>query len=161
MTTTIDTHERTDPALFLLVAPLETMPGGASVRPPCQGVDPDWFFADVPEVIEDAKRVCRPCAVRLACLSGALRRREPHGVWGGELFQDGVVIARKRPRGRPRKTGVLVNEPVELGQHSDASGRLLGQGVTERPGAGAVRMNGPVPPAESGLRRCGLHSQAV
>ncbi|HEX6577357.1 MAG TPA: WhiB family transcriptional regulator, partial [Jiangellaceae bacterium] len=33
-------------------------------------------------------------------------RREPWGVWGGELFISGVVVARKRPRGRPRKTEV-------------------------------------------------------
>ncbi len=36
------------------------------------------------------------------CLAGALERREPWGVWGGELFVSGVVVARKRPRGRPR-----------------------------------------------------------
>jgi len=24
-------------------------------------------------------------------------------VWGGEIFERGVVIPRKRPRGRPRK----------------------------------------------------------
>ncbi|CAM5326708.1 WhiB family transcriptional regulator [Streptomyces tanashiensis] len=33
-------------------------------------------------------------------------RREPWGVWGGELFVQGVVVARKRPRGRPRKNPV-------------------------------------------------------
>ncbi|MBR7560709.1 WhiB family transcriptional regulator, partial [Mycobacterium tuberculosis] len=27
----------------------------------------------------------------------------PWGVWGGEIFERGAVIARKRPRGRPRK----------------------------------------------------------
>jgi WhiB family redox-sensing transcriptional regulator len=27
-------------------------------------------------------------------------------VWGGEIFERGTVIARKRPRGRPRKTAV-------------------------------------------------------
>jgi WhiB family transcriptional regulator, redox-sensing transcriptional regulator len=32
-----------------------------------------------------------------------LARREPWGVWGGELFLQGRVIPRKRPRGRPRK----------------------------------------------------------
>jgi WhiB family redox-sensing transcriptional regulator len=85
-----------DPAL-LLGSPVDR-----SRRTPCQGVDPDWFFADVPEVIEDAKRVCQPCAMRLACLRGAMRRHESHGVWGGELFQNGVIIPRKRPRGRPR-----------------------------------------------------------
>ena len=36
-------------------------------------------------------------------LAGALKRREPWGVWGGELFIAGVIVARKRPRGRPRK----------------------------------------------------------
>jgi WhiB family redox-sensing transcriptional regulator len=41
--------------------------------------------------------------VRSACLAGALDRGEPWGVWGGEIFERGVVIARKRPRGRPRK----------------------------------------------------------
>ena len=39
-------------------------------------------------------------------LAGAVERREPWGVWGGELFQAGVVIARKRPRGRPRKNAI-------------------------------------------------------
>ncbi|WP_418607005.1 hypothetical protein [Georgenia sp. SUBG003] len=38
-----------------------------------------------------------------ACLAGALERKEPWGVWGGEVFVDGVVVARKRGRGRPRK----------------------------------------------------------
>ena len=38
-----------------------------------------------------------------ACLAGALDRGEPWGVWGGEIFERGVVIPRKRPRGRPRK----------------------------------------------------------
>ena len=41
--------------------------------------------------------------VALATVAGALDRREPWGVWGGELFLQGVVIPRKRPRGRPRK----------------------------------------------------------
>ena len=43
------------------------------------------------------------CPVRDLCLTGAKQRREPWGVWGGELFLQGVVIPRKRPRGRPRK----------------------------------------------------------
>ena len=46
------------------------------------------------------------CPARLACLAGALERREPWGVWGGEWFVQGVVVPRKRPRGRPRKTEV-------------------------------------------------------
>ena len=36
----------------------------------------------------------------------ALDRGEPWGVWGGQLFLQGAVIPRKRPRGRPRKNEV-------------------------------------------------------
>ena len=53
--------------------------------------------------MEFAKALCQDCPVRDLCLDGALERREPWGVWGGELFLQGVVIPRKRPRGRPRK----------------------------------------------------------
>ena len=40
---------------------------------------------------------------REACLAAAVARREPWGVWGGELFVNGKVIANKRRRGRPPK----------------------------------------------------------
>ena len=72
---------------------------------PCMD-DPDLFFAELPADVESAKALCRGCAIRLACLSGALERREPWGVWGGELFLRGEVVPRKRPRGRPRKSEV-------------------------------------------------------
>ncbi len=72
---------------------------------PCMD-DPDLFFAELPADVESAKALCRGCAIRLACLSGARERREPWGVWGGELFLRGEVVPRKRPRGRPRKTDV-------------------------------------------------------
>jgi WhiB family transcriptional regulator, redox-sensing transcriptional regulator len=45
--------------------------------------------------------------VRRACVRGAIARREPWDVWGGEIFDNGVIISRKRPRGRPRKTDLL------------------------------------------------------
>ncbi|CAA9388258.1 MAG: Transcriptional regulator, WhiB family [uncultured Propionibacteriaceae bacterium] len=70
---------------------------------PCRRVDPEVFFAESPADVESAKALCQDCPVRAACLAGALERREPWGVWGGELFVQGVVVARKRPRGRPRK----------------------------------------------------------
>jgi WhiB family redox-sensing transcriptional regulator len=70
---------------------------------PCHRVDPDTFFAESPADVEAAKALCRECPMREVCLAGALERREPWGVWGGELFVQGVVVARKRPRGRPRK----------------------------------------------------------
>jgi WhiB family transcriptional regulator, redox-sensing transcriptional regulator len=68
--------------------------------------DPELFFAESPQDVESAKALCLDCAVRLACLSGALERREPWGVWGGELLLQGTVVPRKRPWGRPRKTEV-------------------------------------------------------
>lgn len=73
------------------------------VELPCRVADPELFFAETPADVEQAKALCLDCPVRLACLSDALGRREPWGVWGGQLFVQGVVVARKRPRGRPRK----------------------------------------------------------
>ena len=70
---------------------------------PCRVEDPDLWFAETPARLEEAKALCGDCPVRSACLAGALDRAEPWGVWGGEIFERGVVIARKRPRGRPRK----------------------------------------------------------
>jgi len=69
---------------------------------PCR-IDPELFFAESPQDVELAKARCLDCPIRRACLAGALERREPWGVWGGELFERGVVVPRKRPRGRPRK----------------------------------------------------------
>jgi WhiB family transcriptional regulator, redox-sensing transcriptional regulator len=73
---------------------------------PCRSYDPELFFAESPADVEFAKSLCVDCPVRSACLAGALERREPWGVWGGELLIQGVVVPRKRPRGRPRKTEV-------------------------------------------------------
>jgi WhiB family redox-sensing transcriptional regulator len=70
---------------------------------PCRSNDPELFFAESPADVELAKALCVDCPVRAECLAGALERREPWGVWGGELFLQGAVIPRKRPRGRPRK----------------------------------------------------------
>ncbi|GAB2911228.1 MULTISPECIES: WhiB family transcriptional regulator [unclassified Streptomyces] len=73
---------------------------------PCRSYDPEVFFAESPADVEYAKSLCRTCPLVEACLAGAKDRREPWGVWGGELFVQGVVVARKRPRGRPRKNPV-------------------------------------------------------
>ena len=68
--------------------------------------DPELFFAESPASVMRAKATCRGCRARIACLIGALERREPWGVWGGELLLRGAIVPRKRPRGRPRKTEV-------------------------------------------------------
>jgi len=75
---------------------------GLSLDLPCTE-DPELFFAESPQDVEQAKAMCRGCQARLACLAGALERREPWGVWGGELLMHGAIVPRKRPRGRPRK----------------------------------------------------------
>jgi WhiB family redox-sensing transcriptional regulator len=75
-------------------------------RLPCRVNDPELWFAESPSDVEFAKGLCTDCPVQALCLTGALDRREPWGVWGGELFLQGVVIPRKRPRGRPRKNEV-------------------------------------------------------
>jgi WhiB family transcriptional regulator, redox-sensing transcriptional regulator len=70
--------------------------------------DPELFFAESPQDVEQAKAMCRGCRARLACLAGALERREPWGVWGGELLMSGAIVPHKRPRGRPRKDVAMI-----------------------------------------------------
>ena len=63
----------------------------------------DLFFSEQLDDIAQAKRICQICPLMEECLAGALARREPWGVWGGQLFQNGKVLAFKRKRGRPPK----------------------------------------------------------
>ncbi|MGH3351951.1 MAG: WhiB family transcriptional regulator [Nocardioides sp.] len=70
---------------------------------PCRANNPELWFAESPADVEFAKTLCQACPVQSLCLDGAVDRREPWGVWGGQLFLQGKVIPRKRPRGRPRK----------------------------------------------------------
>lgn len=75
---------------------------------PCQQEDPELWFADTPGDVEFAKALCGTCPVQDACLQGAVARREPWGVWGGQLFAAGSPVPGKRPRGRPRKDAAAV-----------------------------------------------------
>jgi WhiB family transcriptional regulator, redox-sensing transcriptional regulator len=89
-----------------VVSPVVLAGGGAAGRMlPCAD-GPDLFFAESPDDVELAKSLCGGCPVRTACLAGAVQRREPWGVWGGELFLRGETVPRKRARGRPRKNDV-------------------------------------------------------
>ena len=98
---------------FMVVSPvMGPEMGTATVLPvgldlPCTE-DPELFFAESPQDVEQAKAMCRGCRARLACLAGALERREPWGVWGGELLMSGAIVPHKRPRGRPRKDVVTI-----------------------------------------------------
>jgi WhiB family redox-sensing transcriptional regulator len=83
---------------------------GLSLDLPCTE-NPELFFAESPQDVEQAKALCRECRARLACLADALERREPWGVWGGELLLRGAIVPRKRPRGRPRKDVTPAGRP--------------------------------------------------
>ncbi len=74
----------------------------------------DLFFSEeVPEIIA-AKRICAECPVIAPCLEEALERREPCGVWGGQLFENGQIIHRKRRRGRPPKVARPEDQLLEV-----------------------------------------------
>ena len=73
---------------------------------PCQVDNGRLWFAEHPDEIELAKAACVGCPLQVQCLEGARERAEPWGVWGGQLVMAGEVVARKRPRGRPRKDNV-------------------------------------------------------
>ncbi|MEB3967471.1 WhiB family transcriptional regulator [Mycobacterium ulcerans] len=81
-----------------LTVPRQTLP----VLPFHVG-NPDLWFAETPADLEQAKEFCASCPIRPQCLAAALERAEPWGVWGGEIFERGSIVNRKRPRGRPPK----------------------------------------------------------
>jgi Transcription factor WhiB/Papain family cysteine protease len=88
------------------VAPRESVDGEIDARARC--ADPrasltHLFFSEEPMELARARAICSACTVRTLCLSRAVERREPYGVWGGELLIDGIVVADKRGRGRPPK----------------------------------------------------------
>ncbi len=54
------------------------------------------FFSHDRKVIDQAKAICAGCPRRESCLEDALERREPWGVWGGELFRNGHVLTNRK-----------------------------------------------------------------
>ncbi|MBO0874984.1 MAG: WhiB family transcriptional regulator [Pseudonocardia sp.] len=113
-----------------------------AVRTPCAEADPDLWFAERPSELSVAKALCAHCPIKAACLAGALDRGEPWGVWGGEIVQQGVVLAYKRGRGRPsnadRGLGLVtrIADTGAEGVRAGAPGRTLrGSGRARRPAA--------------------------
>ena len=99
---------------------LDTVTGtysdGSSFNLPCHTADPEMYFSEDELAVAEAKSLCGGCPVRAQCLEGALSRQEPAGVWGGELFEAGLVIARKRRAGRPTAIEVAarqINAPFQ------------------------------------------------
>lgn len=73
----------------------------------CRGADAallGLFFSEDLSDIAEAKSICASCPVLAPCLNAAESRREPWGVWGGQLFAHGKVLVFKRGRGRPPKS---------------------------------------------------------
>ena len=69
------------------------------------------FHSDDPRDIARAKAICARCTVREVCLTRALERHEPCGVWGGEILYEGVVVPHRPRRGRrPKNFGI----PIEV-----------------------------------------------
>ncbi len=77
------------------------------------------FFSDDVIDIARAKAICSKCKLTESCLSEALERAEPWGVWGGELLDTGRIVVDKRPRGRPPKhpRPLLVVDEVRIPAH--------------------------------------------
>jgi WhiB family redox-sensing transcriptional regulator len=100
-------------------------------RPPCSKADPELWFAERPADLHLAKALCGHCPIKAACLAGALDREEPWGVWGGEIIQQGVVLAYKRGRGRPsnadRRLGLVTKVASDPG---DTGPELTRPGTT-------------------------------
>ena len=113
MTATLDI----DPELArALLAGLDDVPVTITPKARCadgNGTLTHLFFSDLPHLNARAKAICAKCSLTVSCLAGAIDRQEPWGVWGGELVENGRVIANKRPRGRPPKhprPAVVVDE---------------------------------------------------
>jgi WhiB family redox-sensing transcriptional regulator len=90
---------------MLIDRQMAALSGGVGI--PCRDFDAELWFAERPEDVEYAKSLCGACPMRVGCLAGALERQEPWGVWGGQLLVQGAIVARKRPRGRPRKSDIV------------------------------------------------------
>jgi WhiB family redox-sensing transcriptional regulator len=92
-------HVTARPGTAATAAPVAAVrPAGGGLRgAACADVDPDLWFEPDEDDFEDAdglaaarefaerraRSICAGCPVREACLAGALKRREPYGIFGG------------------------------------------------------------------------------
>lgn len=49
----------------------------------CRTADPDAWFQEDGGQYKQQRTICLMCVERLACLAGAVRRKEEFGMWGG------------------------------------------------------------------------------
>lgn len=95
----------TEERIFKAIEQLDTAAEVWRLDAACQRIPgaEQLFFSEELQDIAAAKRMCADCPVIAPCLEGAVARSEPCGVWGGQLFLNGRVLANKRRRGRPPK----------------------------------------------------------
>jgi len=98
--------EHLNEELLWLVQDEDTWEEDAACRDSGEGGLTALFFSEEIPDIARAKAICHECPVQGPCLQGALARREPSGVWGGQLFVNGRILPLKRRRGRPPKNPV-------------------------------------------------------
>ena len=80
----------------------------------CQGEDTDLFYPPRDKeqykvIATQAKAFCfgenkkTPCPVRKECLWDAVRREEPHGIWGGLSHRERNALIRKWKKSYKKK----------------------------------------------------------
>lgn len=88
----------------------------------CAQVGPTFFFPEPGEAVEQAKRVCAKCPVRLDCLADAISVSENNGIRAGFDMQEIYMTTRKtRGRAAPRKVAAEMLRRNECSPQSSAS----------------------------------------
>ena len=91
------------------------------------------FFSDHVLDIARAKAICAKCALREQCLSDAIEREEPWGVWGGELLSGGRIVCQQ-------ETGWPTTEAAEAaGDRQRVRCRRPGHRARRRTRSGRLR----------------------
>lgn len=62
----------------------------------CAATEPDALFVRGAEQ-KSVRRMCLDCPVRMECLSEALNREEPFGVWGGLTERERRALIKEYP----------------------------------------------------------------
>lgn len=105
----------------------------------CAEVGGDEWFPEKGGSTREAKRVCRACPVKMACLDYALENDERFGIWGGMS---------ERERRRLKRTvdiadGLPAVRRCQSGQHFMTAGNVTGDGSCSacKLAAGRARRN--------------------
>lgn len=65
----------------------------------------------------EAMAICRECPVRARCLEQGMRDENiEHGIWGGMLAGDRIILARSRRSGTIREQAIAFAEGVKAWQ---------------------------------------------